>query len=947
MPDVTLSGIEFTIKGSADSASNSVKKLTDELEGLKKALSDAGHVKTLATNLTKLNKSLSGLSSVDSKGASKALNNIGKSLKKLESVSDVSKNLASFARAMNSLAANKDDRLTTLTVYLERIAKIDFSNLEKAGAALRNIADATRQISRGGGSGNSGGKFGWLKSLADGMWRIDKLTLKGIGKLGLFGAKGLGGLVSFPFKEATKNIGSMTKGITGVIGGFKRIAGYRILRSIIKEITQGFAEGTKNLYEWSRAMGGAAGANGKTFAQTMDSLATSMQYLKNSIGACVGPLINALAPAIEYVVDRIVALLNVINQLLAKLAGASSWNRAKKNAVAYGGAVEGAGEAAKEALRYLAPFDELNVLPDQKDNNSGGGGGGTDYSDMFEEVTEFNQAISDFADAIREKVANGDWQGLGELLGNKVNEVIDSIDWSGYGTKIGTFVNAWFTTQYWTLETINFQNLGGRIAELFNSAMEQIDFDIVGRALTQKFTIVGDLLIGAFNEVDWALVGTSIGNLFKGAFNQMSEWIEGIDWDEFGANFYIKLKELLEGLDFVGIAESIIRFLGAALSAATSIIREVVSGLVTDIKGYFFQFIEDENEDGNFGAGEIANGIIKGLENGVTKVGQWIDKQFGGKIKSSLVDPIKKLFDSISWGNLKIAFKTDLSKFKLPDLKSFKKLWDSVKNRTITMKAYLKGTALNTFNSLKNTWAAFKNKTATLKSYLENHVNTSVIDKLKSAWNSISSRTATFTAKLNLPSIWSGFVSAWNYLQNKSLELKVSIADSIRSAWNAAASAWNSSSVLSKLGTLPYLASGGIISDGVIRGLPQYANGTSNAGGRHGSLFVAGEAGPEIVGHVGGRTEVLNQSQIAASIQAGVARAINSASFSFSGGTASYANADTMMDGDTIYNAVLRAINDADNDQTIELDGDVIYQKIVQRNRQEKRRLGVNPMMAV
>lgn len=48
----------------------------------------------------------------------------------------------------------------------------------------------------------------------------------------------------------------------------------------------------------------------------------------------------------------------------------------------------------------------------------------------------------------------------------------------------------------------------------------------------------------------------------------------------------------------------------------------------------------------------------------------------------------------------------------------------------------------------------------------------------------------------------------------------------------------------------------------------KYASGTNRA---HGTMFVAGEAGPEIVGHVNGRTEILNQSQLAQTMRSAVA----------------------------------------------------------------------------
>ena len=65
-------------------------------------------------------------------------------------------------------------------------------------------------------------------------------------------------------------------------------------------------------------------------------------------------------------------------------------------------------------------------------------------------------------------------------------------------------------------------------------------------------------------------------------------------------------------------------------------------------------------------------------------------------------------------------------------------------------------------------------------------------------------------------------------------------------------------------------ASGGIIRNGIASAwskLPRYANGTSRA---HGTMFIAGEAGPEIVGHINGRTEILNKSQLAQTMQSAV-----------------------------------------------------------------------------
>ena len=66
--------------------------------------------------------------------------------------------------------------------------------------------------------------------------------------------------------------------------------------------------------------------------------------------------------------------------------------------------------------------------------------------------------------------------------------------------------------------------------------------------------------------------------------------------------------------------------------------------------------------------------------------------------------------------------------------------------------------------------------------------------------------------------------------------------------------------VVSAGGSIKMFASGGIITPNMWKAMPKYAGGTNRA---HGSMFVAGESGAELVGHVNGTTEVLNRFQLA------------------------------------------------------------------------------------
>jgi hypothetical protein len=112
---------------------------------------------------------------------------------------------------------------------------------------------------------------------------------------------------------------------------------------------------------------------------------------------------------------------------------------------------------------------------------------------------------------------------------------------------------------------------------------------------------------------------------------------------------------------------------------------------------------------------------------------------------------------------------------------------------------------------------------------------------------------------------------------------------------------------LSAVTGLPF-ANGGIIFGNRWTDIPQYAGGTLNA---HGSLFLAGEAGPEIVGHVGGRTEVLNKSQIAAAMYSAVQAAMAPATATMAYAAQSMGANGDGIDGEALASMIQQAVENA------------------------------------
>ena len=467
---------------------------------------------------------------------------------------------------------------------------------------------------------------------------------------GAFSRYGFAAIPKYFGGQLIGNIQKATKGLTGFFHSIVRIAKYRLIRTALRMITQGINEGIKNLYAFSQAASG-------TFASSMNQIATASKYLGNSFAAMASPLVEALAPAIDFIVDKFVDMFNTISQIIARLTGKSTYTVAKKVASSWGDAAKsassGAKDAADEIKRTIMGFDEINKLSKESSSSGGGGGGGGSgggASSMFEEMP-IDGAVSSFADSLKAAFEEGNWQELGTILGTKVNELVDSIDFAGAGKKVGYYINAWFSTKYWTLDTINFTNIGSKIAEFLNNAIKEIHFDIIGASLVQKLTIIGDLIIGFFTDFDWGQAATSFSDFVKGIFNEISKWLDKHDWGDVGRTIYEKLEDALTNLDLSGIATSFATALGKAIKAVVSAGAGFLAGFWADVTAYWDEHIKAEDFT------TTVHNILDAIGQGFSNLGEWvwnsIIKPFGAALTGNenwdteLLDVGKNIIEGI------------------------------------------------------------------------------------------------------------------------------------------------------------------------------------------------------------------------------------------------------------------------------------------------------------
>ena len=177
-------------------------------------------------------------------------------------------------------------------------------------------------------------------------------------------------------------------------------------------------------------------------------------------------------------------------------------------------------------------------------------------------------------------------------------------------------------------------------------------------------------------------------------------------------------------------------------------------------------------------------------------------------------------------------------------------------------------------NLIKNGWY-------TVKGWVENSLGGAVskaVELVKSGWYYVSSWVSNYIGGAVSQGV-SLLRNGWYYVSSwvsQYIGGSVSVTVNLLKGWWGSIKNWlglSDGGTISASGAFKLMADGGIITPNSFwQSIPKYAGGAS----LHGSMFLAGENGAEMVGHVNGTTEVLNRFQMGqimhSSIIAGMAQ---------------------------------------------------------------------------
>lgn len=282
---------------------------------------------------------------------------------------------------MGKISANVDD--SGYRNLREQIALT-----EKQAEALREkigntgVFERLRQSVSGASSGSK-----QLQKAFSSLYSMLKKVEKGIRSV----LSKIGKLLKSMFSLGTatkKSSGGFNLGLKTILKyGF----GIRSLYVLVNKLRSAIKEGMKNLIQYSDQTN-----------QSVSTLSSSLSQFKNASAAAFAPILNAIAPALNQLIQLFIRATNAINQFFSALTGKGTWIRAKYVYEDVADKISGAADAAKGALQ---PFDKLNNLTTQK---SAGAVSGINPGDMFETVPvedKFKELSDKIKDIVRQLFA--------------------------------------------------------------------------------------------------------------------------------------------------------------------------------------------------------------------------------------------------------------------------------------------------------------------------------------------------------------------------------------------------------------------------------------------------------------------------------------------------------------------------------------------------------------
>lgn len=722
---------------------------------------------------------------------SAATNRLAQMRSEIASASSQVNNLFSVMRNAPSLT----ERLSGSLSKIVNGARSVGSAFGSMGSSIKNAATHPLQ------SLNKG-----IGSVMSGLGHVAKKGASAFLKVGSAIKNGASKMLNFKKSSggAEGAIGKLGKKLTSLGSMMKRMVLAKIMQGIIKSVKDGF----NNLSQYSSQTN-----------SDLSALKSGLTQLKNSFATAFAPILTAVTPILTKFIGYISSALTYVGKFIAALTGAKTFTKASAVQEDYAASLNSTSEAAKDAKKQLAGFDEINMLNDNT-SSSDSGSGSASPSEMFEEVP-IESSITNFTDSLKEAFENGDYAGIGEILGNGINSIfqkankliswdnvgnkiisvitgiaqgfnslVDTIDWELIGDTVAQGLNTLLNTIYLLITEFDWPGLAAGVSRGFNGLVAAFDWGNLGTAWSDGVRTVlatlssaittfdwhslGSGISSAINNIDWVdMLSEAAGLLSDGLialFDLIIGFADNLDWGKLGRDIWDGFIGIITGIDWGGIISKAFHLLGSAVGGCAALILNFCITMWNSIKQGFESVKAKYFEKYMNNLGELTiEGFFQGIEDMLSDIGKWI--------KENMWDPFVEGFKNAFGIHSPSTKMAEMGNYIVEGfLNGITGIWNTVTDFFSTSFDDIK-------NTISRTWESVKAETSTKWQ--------SIKTTLSASWDSLKTNASTKWSELK-----STISTKWNEIKNNSFTQWDTIKTALSTKWDGikstASTKWDS-----------------------------------------------------------------------------------------------------------------------------------------------------------
>lgn len=403
----------------------------------------------------------------------------------------------------------------------------------------------------------------------------------------------------------------------------------------------------------------------------LSNLTSSLANLKAALASAFAPILTTIEPILTRLIDKLAEAITMIGMFIAKLSGATTFQKAIRVQKDYAKALDKTGSAAKKAL---GPLDNLNVITSQQ--GGGAGGEAVDWEeitlkdfelpdwlkDLYELGTTVGLKIRDFLNSIpwdsvkegAEKAAQGiadfingmlsvrdlgkavgyalgellntfiifvntlltkiHFDKLGEQVGGAIAEAISTIEWGDFGAIFANALNALATFLYRMALKVDGTELGKGFAEMIANALGRIDWNTIHQALSELAWDLASMLNAVLTPETFSALGETIAKALNEAFHTVGEFTHRAHWKDWGKNISTGINKMIDTFDAKGAGKTVSDLALGLLDMILEAVENIDWDQVADKLVEFLSNIDWER------IGQKAQEISEKLADGLDKV---------------------------------------------------------------------------------------------------------------------------------------------------------------------------------------------------------------------------------------------------------------------------------------------------------------------------------------